>query len=196
MILIWLSITGQSEEPDDSMNSPDDVDPVPNLTHSDEQHEKSLLTSFCALQKNRQFCDARLVVSAHEIHIHRALLASVSSYLFDIFSRKESDPCVYETYKLKDVDYDSFQHVLNYAYTGRWEHFLSIAQIYYYTSSNRAWVGILVQLLVFLFVFWEMQIFLDQVVHLFCKFISRAALAVFCTFSFLVFSWQLVPWFS
>lgn len=119
MILIYLSTTGQSEEPDDSMNSQDNIVSVPNLVHCDEQHEKSLLTSLCALQKNHQFCDARLVVSAHEIHVHRVLLASISSYLFDLFSRKEGDACVYETYKLKDVDYDSFQHVLNFAYTGR-----------------------------------------------------------------------------
>ncbi|CAI9718023.1 influenza virus NS1A-binding protein homolog A-like isoform X1 [Octopus vulgaris] len=81
----------------------------------DNNHHKDLLSSLNLLQKNGQFCDVKLVVGKHEISAHKAVMAAVSTYFFNLFTTKDSD----NMYELTDVDYESFQHLLNYAYTGR-----------------------------------------------------------------------------
>ncbi|GAB1607436.1 influenza virus NS1A-binding protein homolog A isoform X1 [Argonauta hians] len=81
----------------------------------DSDHHKDLLSSLNLLQKSGQFCDVKLVVGKHEISAHKAVMAAVSSYFFNLFTSKES----VNMYELTDVDYDSFQHLLNYAYTGQ-----------------------------------------------------------------------------
>lgn len=81
----------------------------------DNNHHKDLLSSLNLLQKNGQFCDVKLVVGKHEISAHKAVMAAVSTYFFNLFTTKDSA----NMYELTDVDYESFQHLLNYAYTGR-----------------------------------------------------------------------------
>ena len=60
--------------------------------------------------------------------IHRAVLAASSPYLFELFDRSadihSTETSLQHTpsmYKLKDVPFSVFSHLLDYMYTGRWE---------------------------------------------------------------------------
>ena len=79
-------------------------------------YEKSLLLGLCKLRKEKQLCDACMVVGAHEYPVHRAVLASASPYFLQLFEKKEK-----ESFVLKDVDdHHTFEYLLDYAYTGRY----------------------------------------------------------------------------
>lgn len=88
------------------------------LVFENSSQRESLLRKLNVLRKNGQLCDVTLVVGEHETPAHRAVLASVSPYLFDTFSCSGEDK-FYPQVKLKGLDYVSFEHLLDYAYTSK-----------------------------------------------------------------------------
>ncbi|XP_071448802.1 influenza virus NS1A-binding protein homolog A-like isoform X1 [Hetaerina americana] len=98
--------------------------PVNDLVFEDEKHLGRTLQALNMMRKNRHFCDVILHVGSTEIHSHRAVLASVSPYLFELFSADdESKGSVREniiTYKLNGIfDKNAFEKLIDYAYTAR-----------------------------------------------------------------------------
>ncbi|GFQ74737.1 influenza virus NS1A-binding protein homolog [Trichonephila clavata] len=90
----------------------------------DTSYKEVMFDNLNKLRKNRQFCDVTLQVGAsqdvREIYAHRAVLASASPYLFDIFAAETKGSS--NQYKLSGTfDYDAFESLVNYAYTGRLE---------------------------------------------------------------------------
>ncbi|XP_062616213.1 influenza virus NS1A-binding protein homolog A-like [Saccostrea cucullata] len=86
------------------------------LSYEKPGYEKDLLSSLCKLRKEKQLCDACLVVGAHDYPVHRAVLASASPFFLNMFETKEKEI----TFVLKDVeDHQSFEYLLDYTYTGR-----------------------------------------------------------------------------
>ncbi|KAF8797157.1 influenza virus NS1A-binding protein homolog isoform X1 [Argiope bruennichi] len=91
------------------------------------------------LRKNNQFCDVTLQVGAsqdvREIHAHRAVLASASPYLFDIFTAESKGTS--NQYKFTgSFDYDAFESLVNYAYTGRLEIPAKLVKATYVAASK------------------------------------------------------------
>ena len=89
------------------------------LEFQDSDHSRSMLDQLSHLHNCGRFCDATLVVGEHEIGIHRAVLASASSLFYDLFFRAEDDGRNQTVFKVKDVDWASFDLVLKFIYTGR-----------------------------------------------------------------------------
>lgn len=93
-----------------------------NLEHEATEHRTYLLTNLNTLRRENQLCDAILVIGRHETPIHRAVVASSSTYLLEMFKKDKKEKKEGQTqnmYKLKDIDYESFQYLLDYIYTGR-----------------------------------------------------------------------------
>lgn len=88
------------------------------LSFENPGYEKSLLFGLCKLRKEKQLCDALMVVGAHEYPVHRAVLASASPFFLHMFEKKDKE----KSFVLKNVDdHHSFEYLLDYAYTGRLE---------------------------------------------------------------------------
>ncbi|CAH1978888.1 unnamed protein product [Acanthoscelides obtectus] len=92
------------------------------LEFFDEVHQGHILNSLNMMRKNRHFCDVILHVGSNEIHAHRAVLASASPYLFELFSsdedQKSSENVV--TYRLNGgFDKTALQILIDYAYTAK-----------------------------------------------------------------------------
>ncbi|KAJ8925469.1 hypothetical protein NQ315_009303 [Exocentrus adspersus] len=92
------------------------------LEFLDEVHHSNMLKSLNMMRKNRHFCDVILHVGNTEIHAHRAVLASASSYLFELFTTDEEQkrPENSITYKLNGgFDPNALQILIDYAYTAK-----------------------------------------------------------------------------
>lgn len=100
------------------------------LSFENPGYEKTLLFGLCKLRKEKQLCDALMVVGAHEYPVHRAVLASASPFFLHMFEKKDKE----KSFVLKNVDdHHSFEYLLDYAYTGRyWELYLLF--IWYFFS--------------------------------------------------------------
>ena len=91
------------------------------LSYQDAAFKDQLLDNLNKLRRQKELCDAMVVVEAHEYPVHKAVLASASPYLFDVFKKSKSEL----GYKLTGIkDHDSFEVLLDYAYTGRYGRFL------------------------------------------------------------------------
>lgn len=92
-----------------------------NLDSEEPQHKTKVLANLNRLRKENQLCDAILVIGRHEIPIHRAVVAASSSHLLELFKKKQEkkEGQTQNMLKLKDVDFESFQYLLDYIYTGR-----------------------------------------------------------------------------
>ncbi|KAL3871661.1 hypothetical protein ACJMK2_039645 [Sinanodonta woodiana] len=98
--------------------------PSERLKHEEESHYGQMLNFLNLFRKKRQFCDAKLVVGATEIDVHRAVLSSASNYFLEMFRKSEEDGmgsvrAPQTVFKLKELDPVSFQHLLDFMYTGR-----------------------------------------------------------------------------
>ena len=93
--------------------------PEADLEHEETQHRGALLSNLNKLRKENQLCDAFLVIGGHEMPIHRAVVAASSSYLLELFKKDKKEGQTQNMYKLKDIDFESFQYLLDYIYTGR-----------------------------------------------------------------------------
>ncbi|KAL8612626.1 hypothetical protein ACOMHN_044567 [Nucella lapillus] len=78
------------------------------------------------LRRQNQFCDAVLRVGEREVSVHRAVLAACSPYLFELFERTadshHNEVAQHHSssmYKLKDITFHTFAHLLDYMYSGR-----------------------------------------------------------------------------
>ncbi|KAI4467133.1 kelch protein [Holotrichia oblita] len=94
------------------------------FTFLDEDLERNTLSALNMMRKNRHFCDVILHVGNIEIHAHRAVLASVSPYLFELFSsdqeQKRNENVI--TYKMNGgFEKGAFQLLVDYAYTAQLE---------------------------------------------------------------------------
>lgn len=78
------------------------------------------------MRKNRELCDVVLFVQNRELFAHKAVLASVSPYLYDLFtasvhsaqSSTTDGPGQDRSYfEFNDIDFGSFEALVNYAYT-------------------------------------------------------------------------------
>ncbi|XP_056640302.1 influenza virus NS1A-binding protein-like isoform X1 [Diorhabda sublineata] len=92
------------------------------LEYFDEALQVHLLKSLNMMRKNRHFCDVILYVGNTELHAHRSVLASVSPYLFELFSadqeQKRTENVI--TYKLNGgFNTSALQILIDYAYTGK-----------------------------------------------------------------------------
>ena len=84
------------------------------LEFEDSKHSGTTLSRLNTLRKNQLFCDVTLEVGSHEVHAHRAVLASSSKYFFELFSAEAN-----KYYKLGNFEYESFKPLVDYAYTSR-----------------------------------------------------------------------------
>ncbi|WAR31846.1 NS1BB-like protein [Mya arenaria] len=92
------------------------------LVFEDSSHTRNVLNQLREMHKRGQFCDAKLLVGEHEVGIHRAVLASSSSYFFKLFEAQDDEErLTIKMYKLKDISWDSFKPLLDFIYTGRLE---------------------------------------------------------------------------
>ncbi|XP_017784244.1 PREDICTED: influenza virus NS1A-binding protein-like isoform X2 [Nicrophorus vespilloides] len=94
------------------------------LIFTDDKLQDNTLSALNMMRKNRHFCDVILHVGNVEIHAHRAILASVSPYLFELFSneveQKSTENVV--SYKLNGgFDKRALQILIEYAYTASLE---------------------------------------------------------------------------
>ncbi|KAH1006398.1 hypothetical protein HUJ05_007137 [Dendroctonus ponderosae] len=99
-------------------------EPILQLEFLDEVHHSSMLKSLNMMRKNRHFCDVILHVGNTEIHAHRAVLASASSFLFELFTndqdqnQKRLENVI--TYKLNGgFDQNALEILTDYAYTAK-----------------------------------------------------------------------------
>lgn len=92
------------------------------LVYADELQQTNTLLSLNKMRKNRHFCDVILHIGNGEIHAHRAVLASVSPYLFELFTtdqdKKRNENII--TYRLNGgFDKSAFELLVDYAYTSK-----------------------------------------------------------------------------
>lgn len=111
------------------MNS--DVHLEADLQYEATQHRAEVLDNLHKLRKENQFCDAILVIGRHEIPIHRAVVASSSTFLMELFEKyknnnEEKEGLVKNMIKLKEMEHESFLYLLDYMYTGRWVYYHKI----------------------------------------------------------------------
>ena len=71
------------------------------------------------LRRGGEFCDVILDVGGQEIAAHRAVLASASNYLYELFSIDEDKNTPQQHIKLDGWDFDTFSLLINYAYTSK-----------------------------------------------------------------------------
>ncbi|KAK3087619.1 hypothetical protein FSP39_008509 [Pinctada imbricata] len=88
-----------------------------NLSYQDVKFKDQLLDNLNKLRRQKELCDGTVMVGAHEYPVHLAVLASASPYLFDVFKKSSGE----RGYKLAVKDHESFEILLDYAYTGRLE---------------------------------------------------------------------------
>ncbi|KAJ9576566.1 hypothetical protein L9F63_025537 [Diploptera punctata] len=96
------------------------------LVFEDEQHSSRTMQSLNMMRKNKHFCDVILHVGNMEFHAHRAVLASASPHLFELFTAddetKGSQRENIITYKLNGgYDRLALEKLIHYAYTARLE---------------------------------------------------------------------------
>lgn len=117
--------SSRSSDDDDVPDDDSIMERTPSMIFTDAEFNSSTLQGLSKLRKNRQFCDVILQVGTWEIPAHRVILACCSPYLFELFSTDDGGKCSEEniiTYKLNGgFEKDSFEQLINYAYTGKME---------------------------------------------------------------------------
>lgn len=97
----------------------EEANQLDNLEFEDLEHTSQIFTQLNLLHKRGQFCDAKLIVGEHETGIHRAVLGSASPVFFDMFMRGGEEGKSQNVFKLKEFQWATFKHILNFIYTGR-----------------------------------------------------------------------------
>ncbi|XP_054274096.1 influenza virus NS1A-binding protein homolog isoform X2 [Macrosteles quadrilineatus] len=120
-----LEVTGTGEEMTEQSNG-GDASPTGNeLLFMDDKMPVRTLHSLNMMRKNRTFCDVILHVGNSELHGHRAVLASASPHLLELFSADDETKGVREnivTYHLNGgFDKLALEKLIDYAYTARLE---------------------------------------------------------------------------
>ncbi|KAH7984438.1 hypothetical protein HPB52_020724 [Rhipicephalus sanguineus] len=95
------------------------------LVFDDSAHLNKVLMNLNKLRKNKQFCDVVLHVGSdqdmHEIYAHRAVVASVSPYLFELLAQKTKGTLQNQCKINGNFDISAFERLVDYAYTSRLE---------------------------------------------------------------------------
>ncbi|XP_026476975.1 influenza virus NS1A-binding protein-like isoform X2 [Ctenocephalides felis] len=92
-----------------------------NLQYRDSQHQNSMLQALNTMRKNDRFCDVILHVGTAAISAHRAVLASASPHLLELFgadqdARRDAEPV--PSYRLNGgMTKCALQALVDYAYT-------------------------------------------------------------------------------
>lgn len=86
------------------------------------------------LRKRQQLCDVIICVGNKQIHAHRLVLASFSSYFLAMFTNGMMES-LQETVTLKDVDYKTVELLVDFAYTGKLDITTDTVQSLLYASS-------------------------------------------------------------
>ena len=60
-------------------------------------------------------------VDGHNVAAHRVVLACTSNYLFELFMSSPEDGSTTQHIKLENFDFESFDLLIKYAYTSRWD---------------------------------------------------------------------------
>ncbi|KAK5647250.1 hypothetical protein RI129_002142 [Pyrocoelia pectoralis] len=113
----------EDDNPGEPVELPEEEEVIHfHLLYTDDLHQANTLASLNKMRKNRHFCDVTLHIGSGEIHAHRAVLASVSPYLFELFTtdqdKKRNENIV--TYKLNGgFDKRAFELLVDYAYTSK-----------------------------------------------------------------------------
>ncbi|XP_066999249.1 influenza virus NS1A-binding protein homolog isoform X2 [Anabrus simplex] len=99
---------------------------VDGLVFIDDKHNQHTLQALNMMRKNKHFCDVILHVGNAEFHAHRAVLASVSPHLFELFTADdETKGNVREnviTFKLNGgFETSALEKLIDFAYTARLE---------------------------------------------------------------------------
>lgn len=101
------------------------VKPAELLVFDDSAHLNKVLMNLNKLRKNKQFCDVVLHVGSgqdmHEIYAHRAVVASVSPYLFELLAQKTKGTVQNQCKINGNFDISAFERLVDYAYTSRLE---------------------------------------------------------------------------
>ncbi|CAN8020068.1 unnamed protein product [Ixodes persulcatus] len=101
------------------------VKPAELLVFDDSAHLNKVLMNLNKLRKNKQFCDVVLHVGSgqdmHEIYAHRAVVASVSPYLFELLAQKTKGTMQNQCKINGNFDISAFERLVDYAYTSRLE---------------------------------------------------------------------------
>lgn len=91
----------------------------------DTEYLTKTLDSLNKLRRNRQFCDVVLLVGSepevHAVHAHRAVLASASPFLLELFSGEPQGGLTHKYKVTGDFDLEAFERLIDYAYTSRLE---------------------------------------------------------------------------
>ncbi|XP_077538260.1 influenza virus NS1A-binding protein homolog isoform X3 [Haemaphysalis longicornis] len=99
--------------------------PAEMLVFDDSAHLNKVLMNLNKLRKNKQFCDVVLHVGSgqdvHEIYAHRAVVASVSPYLFELLAQKTKGTLQNQCKINGNFDISAFERLVDYAYTSRLE---------------------------------------------------------------------------
>ncbi|XP_064457437.1 influenza virus NS1A-binding protein homolog isoform X2 [Ornithodoros turicata] len=95
------------------------------LVFDDSTHLNQVLMNLNKLRKNKQFCDVVLHVGSgqdmHEIYAHRAVVASVSPYLFELLAQKTKGTMQNQCKINGNFDISAFERLVDYAYTSKLE---------------------------------------------------------------------------
>lgn len=105
--------------------APEDLEPkpqeyVPQILPKNVTFSKNVLRKVNSLRCHKKLCDVVLRAGGKEIHSHRAILASSSSYFMAMFTNemKESDQ---DAIEIQDMNPDILTNLVNFAYTGEIE---------------------------------------------------------------------------
>ncbi|EEC17468.1 ns1 binding protein, putative, partial [Ixodes scapularis] len=90
------------------------------LVFDDSAHLNKVLMNLNKLRKNKQFCDV-VLHDMHEIYAHRAVVASVSPYLFELLAQKTKGTMQNQCKINGNFDISAFERLVDYAYTSRLE---------------------------------------------------------------------------
>ncbi|CAH1100219.1 unnamed protein product [Psylliodes chrysocephalus] len=116
------------------MEEEEEEAPVVHLEFFDETLQIHVLKSLNMMRKNRHFCDVILHVGNTEVHAHRSVLASVSPYLFELFTTDEDQKRAENVinYKLNGgFDPIAFQILIDYAYTAKLQvHYSNVKAVF------------------------------------------------------------------
>ena len=87
-------------------------------------HAERMMRKMEAYHTKGQLCDVILNVGQHRIHGHRIVLSAASDYFAAMFTNDVRE-ATQEEIKMKDVDPDALQSLVNYMYTGEYTfHFM------------------------------------------------------------------------
>jgi len=93
------------------------------LVYHDVHHKGATMQRLNTLRKGGHFCDVKIKVESKNVDAHKAVLGCSSTFLFELFSTcsEEGSGQQQQHFTLDNIEYDSFNCLVEYAYTSRLE---------------------------------------------------------------------------